>query len=129
MGYEPNGLGYVPGTETCLVMFFPHSLSIYAPIPVVGGDGVRDSSSFSDAVSLRCQVSPISSEAVFKEFGVETRRAFEIFTAPGDSVYVCMGAKVEWLTYEMFVIAEPMTFEGFTPSRADHCRFVCEVLR
>ncbi len=110
-------------------MNFPHTVNVFPPQAVIGGDGVRDSSAFPASVEILCQIAPMSSEELYREFGTDSKRAFEVFTSKLNATYIQQGAKATWNGYDLRVVADAMTYEGFRASRVEHCRFVLEVVR
>jgi hypothetical protein len=74
--------------------------------------------------TVRGQISGISSETAFSQFGVEVTRGFELLCNIADATYHKVGYKVTWNTREFIVKSDANTQNHGMP--ADHSRFLIE---
>lgn len=101
----------------------PHSLAVYGVSDDADNHGVAVNPLDEDAETIRCQVTPMSVQVAFEQYGVEAKRPHLVLCDPG-AVTVKIGQKVVWNTKVYRTVKESETFTGF--GGADNTAFVID---
>jgi len=104
----------------------PHTWTVAIAAESNSG-GMTLSPHYLTPVTVRGQISGISSEAAYRTYGQEVTQGFELLCNTADATYHAVGAKVIWNAESYIVKTDAITQNH--NSAADHARFLIQKVR